>query len=189
MRDIDHMNEDIGIAHLVEGAFEGIYEVGGELANKPYGVGEQEREVVDNHLAHSGVESGKKFVFGKHIALAEQIHKGGFTHIGVADKGNTGEFSAILALDGLLAVESAETLLKERDFVENDTTVGLNLSLTGTAHTDTTALALEVGPHASESRQEILILCEFDLHLGIGGLCTLGKDVQNQIGSVKHLHF
>ena len=44
-----------------------------------------------------------------------------------------------------------------------------------------------MGPHASESWQQVLILCQFNLHLGIGSLGALGKDVEDEARAVERL--
>ena len=59
---VDYMDEYVGVTHLVEGRLEGVDKMGGKLADESYGVGEQEGEIVDDDLAHGGVESGKKLV-------------------------------------------------------------------------------------------------------------------------------
>ena len=41
-------------------------------------------------------------------------------------------------------------------------------------------------PHSCQSRKQVLVLCELDLHLGICGLCPLREYVQNQVGPVKN---
>ena len=183
------MYKNVGVAHLIERSLERLHQVGGQLAYESHSVGEQEWQVFYHDLATSGVERSKKLVLGKHFALAKQVHKRGLSHIRIAHKGYSRELAAILALNGLLLVESAQALLQERDFVKNNSAVGLNLRFTRSAHTYTTTLALEVSPHSRESRQKILILRQLHLHLCIGSLRTLGKNIENKAGAVEHLHF
>ena len=103
---VDYMDEYVGVTHLVEGRLEGVDKMGGKLADESYGVGEQEGEIVDDDLAHGGVESGKKLVLGKYIALAEQVHQCRLAHVGIAYQCYAGKFSAILALYRLLLVDA-----------------------------------------------------------------------------------
>ncbi len=189
MGDVYHMHENIGIAHLVEGRLERVDKMRGEFADKADGVGEQEREVVDNHLAHCSVERGEKFVFGKHIRLAQQVHQRGLAHIGIAHKGDAREFASVFALYGFLLVDALQFLFQPRNLVEDDTSVGLNLGLTRTAHTDTASLAFEVSPHSGESRQQVLVLRKFHLSACGCRLRSLGEDVENQVCAVENLHF
>ena len=44
-----------------------------------------------------------------------------------------------------------------------------------------------MGPHACESREHIVESCDFYLGFGVGGLCTLGKYLEDQAGSVDYL--
>ena len=197
MRDIHDMKEQVGLAHLIESALEGVHEVVGQLAYESHRVREQEGQVVHNDLAHRGVQCGKELVLGKHLALGKEVHEGGLAHIGVTYKGNTDHATAVAALGGLLAVYLGKTLLEQRHAVEDDTTVHLQLCLTRTTKTHrafsattagTTALTLEVGPQALQTWEHVAVLRQFHLGLGIGSLCTHGKDVQDQGGSVQNLH-
>ena len=43
-------------------------------------------------------------------------------------------------------------------------------------------------PHTSESRQKILVLSQFHLHLGVGSLGALSENVKNQACAVENLH-
>ncbi len=47
---VDYMDKYVGVTHLVEGRLEGVYKMGGQLADESYRVGEQEWEVVDDDL-------------------------------------------------------------------------------------------------------------------------------------------
>ena len=89
--------------------------------------------------------------------------------------------------NSLFSANTSLFFLKQGDFGLDDTAVGLNLRFTGTAHTDTASLTLEVGPHTRQSRQQVLVLRQFDLHLGAGGLCALGKDVEDEARAVERL--
>ena len=71
MRYIHHMHQDVGLPHLIERRLERFNKAGRQLAYETYGVGEQERKIVNDDLAHRGVERGKQLVLGKHIALAQ----------------------------------------------------------------------------------------------------------------------
>ena len=185
---VHHMHHNVAVAHLIEGGLERIHQVVGQFADKTHGVGEQEWQILNHHLTHGGVEGGKKFVFGKHIALAQQVHKRGFTHVGIAHEGDTSEFATVFALNHLLLVPVGKFLLEQRNFGLDDTAVGLNLGFTRTTHTDTTTLTLQVGPHTGKAWQQILVLRQFHLHLGVGGLRTACENIENQAGAVEHLH-
>lgn len=67
------MDEDVGVAHLVEGRLEGVDEMGGKLAYEAYGIGQEEGEVVDDYLADGSVECGEKLVSAKTSLLARRF--------------------------------------------------------------------------------------------------------------------
>ena len=187
MGNVHDMNEDVAVSHLVKRAFEGFHQMGGQLADEADGVGQQERQVGNHHLADSGVKCRKEFILGKYLALAQDVHQCGFAHIGIAHERNAGEFAAVFALSDLLLVKLGQFLLEQGNLGLDDTAVGLDLRLTGAAHTDTASLAFQVGPHARQTRQQILVLGQFDLHLGTGCLGPFGKNVEDEARAVKCL--
>lgn len=111
MGDIHNMDQEVGLAHLVEGRFEGIDQVGRQLADKADSIGEEEGKVLDNHLANSRVERGEEFVLGKDLALGQKVHDGRFADIGIAHEGHADQSAAVLALGGLLLLDLHEALL------------------------------------------------------------------------------
>ena len=106
--DVYHVDQQVGFAHLVEGRLEGVYQVGGQLADKSYGIGEQEGEIVYHHLAHRGVERGEQLVLGEHLALCEHVHDSRFAHVGISHKRHTYGASTVLALSAHLLVNLHE---------------------------------------------------------------------------------
>lgn len=71
--------------------------------------------------------------------------------------------------------------------------VRLQLGLAGTLGADGplaagTGLALQMGPHADEPRQQILILSQLHLQPALPGPGPLGEDIQDQAAAVQHLH-
>ncbi len=147
MRDIHHMQQQVGLPHFVEGRFKGFYQPVREFADKADGIGKQERQVVDYHFAHRGVEGGEKLVFGKHVRFAQQVHQGGFAHVGIADQGNPYQPFATGALSDFLFVNFLQFFFQQADAVADDTAVGFNFLFTRAAHADTSALLFEMRPH------------------------------------------
>lgn len=159
-----------------------------KFSDESYGIGQQERKVVYNYLSHRSVKGGEKFVLGEDLALAEKIHNRRFTDVRISDESDARQFSTVLTLNRFLAVDMPQLLLETRDFVENYTSVGLNLSLTGTTHTYTSALTLKVSPESGQTREQVLILGQLDLSTCGSRLSAFGEDIKNQTGAVKNLH-
>ena len=185
MGDVDDMDEEVGLDDLVEGRLERLDEAVGQLADETHGVGEKEREVVDDHLADGGVEGCEEFVLGEDVALGQEVHEGALPHVGIAHEGDAHEALAVLALEGLLGVEFFQQDFELRDALLDEAAVGLDLRLAGAAHADAAALALKVGPEAGEAREHVLQLCQLDLRLGDGGAGALGEDVEDEGGAVE----
>ena len=185
--DVNHVKQNVGLAHLVEGRFKRLDELGRKLADEAHRVGQQKRKVSHHHLAHGRVEGGKKLVFGQDFALAKRVHEGGLANVGVADQGHAHEGSAVAPLGGHLAIDDRQLLFEVRNFLLDDAAVGLDLGFAGAAHADSALLALEVSPHARQAGQQVLVLGEFDLGAGVRGLGPCGKDVEDEVGAVHHL--
>ena len=91
------------------------------------------------------------------------------------------------ALGLLLLVDFPQPFLQQRDTVTDNTTVCFDFLLARAAHTDTAALLFEVRPHAGEAREQVLVLRELHLRLGVGGLRVLGENVEDEMRAVHHL--
>ena len=65
--------------------------------------------------------------------------------------------------------------------------VGLQLGLAGAAGADGALLALQVGPHAQQPGQQILVLGQLHLEPSLPGAGPLGEDIQDQGRPVQHL--
>ena len=100
-------------ADFVEGRFERLHKAVREFANKPYRVREQERQILENDLAHGGVQCCEEFVFHKHVGVAEQVHDGGFADVGVTHEGDADELLAVSALGLFLLVYFFQPLFQQ----------------------------------------------------------------------------
>ena len=189
VRDIHHVDQQIGFAHLVQRRFERLHEVVREFADKADGIRQQERQVVDCHLAHRRVEGGEEFVFGKHVGFAHQVHQRGFADVRIADECHAHHLPAVLALGSHLFVDALEILAQQGYTVVDDTFVRLDLRLTRTTVRATAAtLTVEVTPHSCQSREHILQVRHLDLRLGVRGLCALQEDLQDKDRAIHDAH-
>jgi len=187
MRDVHHMQKDVGLAHLIERAFKALYKMVGQLADEAYRIAEEKGRVLVNELAGRRVQRGKELVLGQHVAFAEQVHEGRFAHVGIAYKGHANELAPVLALGKGLLVDLGQALAQEGDLVAHDTTVGLDLGLTRTAGANAATEAFQVLPHAAQAGQDVLVLGQLHLGLGLGRLGAAGKDVEDEVRTVDGL--
>ena len=174
------MEKDVGLSDLVECGLETLDKESWQLSDEADGVGEQEGDIADDDLSDGGVESGEKLILGEDLGFGERVHERALSDIGVADERDSYELAAVLALCRHLSVDMSELLLEERNAVEDNTPVGLDLLLARASHADATLLPLEVGPEACESGEKVLVLSEFDLGLGVGCARPAGEDVENE---------
>ena len=186
MRDIHHVHQYIGLPHLVQSALEGLDKLSGELTYKTHSVAQQERHIFQNHLAHGCVQGGEQFVLCKHVAFCKQVHEGAFAHICIADQRYSNQLPSVAPLRCHLPVYLFELVFQAGYAFQNNTAVGFKLALTRAAHVDTSPLPFQMGPHTCKTRQQILILSQFYLSLGVGGAGPLRKNIQNQSGAVYH---
>ena len=185
VRDVHHVHEDIGLPDLVQGALEGLYQLRRQFPDEADGVAQQEGDVLDDHLPDGRVQGGEELVLREDVGFREEVHQGALAHVGVTHERQAHEAAAVAPLGGHLAVHLLEVLLQLGNPLFDDPAVHLDLGLTHTAAGAHAApLPLQVCPHAGEPWQHVLIMSQFHLHLRIGGLGSLGEDLQDQAGAV-----
>lgn len=64
MRNVDHMQQQVGLAHLVERRLERLDELMGQLADEADGVRQQKGQILQNDLADRRVERREELVLG-----------------------------------------------------------------------------------------------------------------------------
>ena len=69
--------------------------------------------------------------------------------------------------------------------IPNDSTICFDFFFTWTFHSNSAFLFLKVGPHVGQTREKILVLCQFYLSFGVCCSCALRKNVQYQIGTIE----
>ena len=186
VRDVHHMHQQVCLADLVERRFERLDELRRELADETDGVGQQEREVVEDNLAHRGVERREELVLGENLALRDKVHERRFSHVRISDERHTDHRTTVRALYGHLAVDLLEVLLEFGNAVADDASVGLDFALARTAAgSRTAALPLEVGPQTRQAGQHVLVVGQLHLRLGIGRLRPRHEDVEDQARAVQ----
>ena len=97
-------------------------------------------------------------------------------------------FSALLCFIVYVptALHIVQSLAQDLDALIDQAPVRLELRFTRTAHTDAAAEFLEVGPHASQSRQHVFELRQLDLDFGFARAGARRKDVENQLCAIHH---
>ena len=112
MRDVNDMQQEVSLAHLVERRLERVDQVGRQLADEPHRVGEQERQITDDNLSDGRVEGCKELVLSKDITLGQEVHQRRLAHVGIAHECRAYEPSAVLSLGALLPVDLSQAFLE-----------------------------------------------------------------------------
>ena len=188
MRNIDDMHQQVRFTHLIQSRFKRFDQFGRQLTDKADRVGQQERQIVDNHLSDSRIECREQFVLGKHFALTKQVHQCGLSDIGITDQCHADHLSAVLPLHAFLLIDLDQVPFQLGYLIQDDTLIRFQLSFTRSTHADTATLTLQVCPQTSQAGQHIFILRQFHLCLRMSSLCTTGEDIQDQIRTVQNLY-
>ena len=95
VRDVNDMEQQICLAHLIQCRLKRLDKLRGELADEAYGVGHKEWEVVEYDLAHRGIECRKELILREYLTLRELVHKRRLTHIGITHQCHTHHLSTV----------------------------------------------------------------------------------------------
>ena len=109
MRDIYDVQQQVGLAYLIQGRFKRVYQISGQLAYEPNRIRQKERQILNDDLAHRSVQRSEQLVLRKDFTFGKQRHQSGFSDIGISHQCHTYQTTAILALGGLLLVNLCQT--------------------------------------------------------------------------------
>jgi len=154
--------------------------------------------VWQRDLPRGWIQRGEQAILGQHASAGKRVEQRGFAGIGVANQRHNRHAAAAPALAILLAVamDLFDLAFQQRDPVADHPPVELQLGFAGPAQAYHAAgrcaaaagLALEVQPLAAQARQQVLILCQLDLDAALVRARVGGEDIQDQPGSIEHLH-
>ncbi|CAB4690114.1 unannotated protein [freshwater metagenome] len=153
--------------------------------------------VATLRLAHGRVESGKECILYEHAGTSETIKERGLTRVGIARDRHRRN----LVLHTFLAHRVARLLhlnnffAQLRHTIANSTTIGLDLSFTRTASTDSstagsspTGLTGERFTPTTQSRKHVRHLSKLYLRFTFTTLGMLSKNIENQCGAIDNFY-
>ena len=189
------MEQQVRVLQLLQGGLERLHQLVGELADKAHRIGYHHvQRVADAEQAAGGVQGIKETVVGRDARSGEVVEQGGLARIGIANDSHHGDlvFPPLLALGAPYPAHVLQILPQLVNFPVDVPPVRLQLGFAGALGADGTLaagtrLTLQVGPHAGEPGQQILILGQLHLEPALPGLSPLGKNIQNQPAAVQHL--
>src|SRR5690606_18603865 len=125
------------------------------------------------------------------IRGCQTVKECGFTGVGIAHQGDGCNFCTLPGAAPLVALPAHffKAFLQSADAIPYQAAVGFQLGFTGPTHTDTTLLALEVSPAAHQTCSHKIELGKFHLELALIGSRTLGKNIENEAGTIKNPAF
>jgi hypothetical protein len=121
-----------------------------------------------------------------YAGVRDAVEQCRFAGVGVADERHRKNVRtrSRTALHCTLRLHARELFLEQLYALAEQSPVGLELRLAGTAQADTAFLAFQVGPPANEPRGKMLELSELDLHLTFVAAGALRKDIEDQAGAI-----
>ena len=189
---IDHVQQHIGLGRFFQRGLEGLHQPVRQVADEAHRVG-QDDVGPRPQMQPPGerIERGKELVGRQRPRTGEAIEQRGLAGVGVADQRHAQGLAALAGTTAraALAIHLLQPFAHLADLVVDHPAVQLQLGFAGAAaHTDTAALALEVGPHPHQARGLVLQPGKLDLQLALVAAGTLGKYFDDQFGAVGHLH-
>ena len=182
------MQEQVGLAGLLERRLERGDQRVRQVADEPDGVREQDVPAAPELPALGpGVERGEELVLGQDVGVGQGVHQRGLAGVGVADQPDRRHVAPAGDLALAAVLDLAELLLEVADPLGDEPAVLFELLLARAPDADPALVARQVGPHPLEPGQRVFELRQLDLEVGLVGLRPGGEDVEDHLGPVDHL--
>ena len=197
VRAVDHVEEQVRVANLLEGRAERLDELVRQAAHETNGVDERvDPPVLGLGAADRRIEGREELVLHEDARAGEAVEQGALAGVGVASDRDARDaaLAATLALRVAGRLHALDVAAQLGDLRVDAATVELDLRLTGAARADaltashpTTGLPGHRLTPTTQAREEVLELGELDLGLAFPTLRVLGEDVEDQRGPVDDL--
>ena len=165
----------------------------GQLLNKADGIGDRHATATGQTVrARCRIERGKQLILRKYRGSRQTIKQRRLAGIGVASQRNAKRwrFNTAFRLHIATLLNLFQFASKRSDLIANQTTVDLELAFAlakARANTATRLFLGKVAPHTSQTRQQVLQLCQLHLQAALTRLGMQTKDIQNQRRTVNNL--
>ena len=189
IRNVHNVQQQIGIRQLLERGLERRYEMMRQLANKAYGIGQEDFLRVRNALfARSRVECIEQTVVRLDARTGQGVQQCGLARVRIADNSNQRQLGlfALTALHRTHLPHLLQITAQLVDAAADVTAVALQLALTGSARADAAAETAHRLAHARQTRQNVLVLRQLDLQLTLAGARTLRENIEDERRAVEY---
>ena len=191
MRHVAHVQDDVGLDHLLQRGAERRHQHGRQIRDKADGIGQNDAVAVRQlDRAQRRIERGEQHVGRQHRGLRHAVEQRRLAGIGVADQRHDRIRHALAAVAMQLAraLDAFELGLDALDAVLDHAAVGLELRLAGAAEkAEAAALALEMRPRAHQPALLVIQMRVLDLQRAFARARAAAEDFQDQPGAVDDL--
>ena len=185
---VDDVQQQVGLAGLLERRLERGDQRVRQVADEPDGVGQQDvAAAAELPAAGAGVERGEELVLDQDARVGQGVHQRALAGVGVADERDGRHVAPAGDLALLARLDLGELGLEVLDAVRDEPAVFLELLLARAADADAALVARQVGPHPLEPGQGVLELRQLDLEMGLVRPGPGGEDVEDDLGPVDDL--
>ena len=205
--DVAHVEDQSSFLHFFESGAKCRKQPFGQVADKPYGIGNQHTTVRGKtQRTDRGIKCGKHPRRNQHFRAAQGIEQRGLACVGVTHQRDGAKRDGIAGFTAQrpLLANFINADLDFADAVANPAPVGLQFLFAGSAHADasgsaarspsatSTALTAEARHRGSLSRQagkHVIQLRQLDLQLAFTAPRMPRENVENQLCAVDHVAF
>jgi hypothetical protein len=186
-RAVDHVHDQVGQVHRVEGGAERFDQLVGQLAHESHRVGDQHGLTAGElQLTGARVEGHEEPVLGGDAGIGELVEERRLAGVGVPHQRQlaVAAAGAALALHGSGPLHLAQVGLEPVHAPDQPAPVHLELGLSGPAGADATRLLAERRPAPAQPGQPVAQDGQLDLCLAFGAAGVLGEDVEDDGSAV-----
>jgi len=182
------VDEYLGLRDLFECGAEAGDEGVGQVADEANGVGEKDTAAAGQlDGAKFGIERGEHARGREHLRAGDGVEEGAFAGVGVANQGDGGHGNSLAAL-ALLAAHTANGFEVELELIDaalDAAAICFKLCFARAAGADAAAKLRHGFAAASEAREHVFELREFDLQLALAGAGVAGEDIEDELRAIE----